>query len=172
MGWISAIVEAVGNERKMEQDRNLYYDNRQYVGSREDAAHQREVKDLKAAGLNPMLAYMQGGSDTSAQQPPAMSNSLKGITASALAIAKQKEEIENLDAQHELIASQTALNQQEFFIRGKDKSKANISTTFFDDINTAYKNTRTGVMKYFAKDQKKQPTSFEKKFNSLPTRGK
>ena len=37
-----------------------------------NTAYQRAVKDMRAAGINPMLAYMQGGSSTPSGAQPSL----------------------------------------------------------------------------------------------------
>ncbi len=62
-------------------------------------AHQREVKDLRAAGLNPILSAM-GGRGASAPQGTMVSpeNPLKGVAQSAMAIRHLDADIKQKNA--------------------------------------------------------------------------
>lgn len=67
-------------------------------------AYQRAVADLKAADLNPMLAYGQGGSSTPSGAMPNIND--MGAAVSTALQAKQ------IDAQVKQLVSQSQLNQQ------------------------------------------------------------
>lgn len=49
------------------QNRELYFDNRDWQEGMVNTAYQRQMKDMKEAGLNPILAYQKGGGAGSPQ---------------------------------------------------------------------------------------------------------
>lgn len=62
-------------------------------------AHQREVKDLLAAGLNPMLSGKYGGSSTPPGAQATVENTMGQGVSSATQAALLKSQIENMEAQ-------------------------------------------------------------------------
>lgn len=63
-----------------------------------DTAYQAAVKDMRAAGLNPMLAYSQGGASTPSGAQPNVENILSPGVSSALQIKRLAAELKNINA--------------------------------------------------------------------------
>lgn len=85
-------------------------ESRKWQERMSSTAYQRATGDLRKAGLNPMLAYMQGGAST----PPGAMPSYKGIdlggpegAAAALGILKLRNESRMVGEQANKIAAET-----------------------------------------------------------------
>lgn len=61
---IGAIASVVGGLIKNEQSRKEASQNRAFQQTMSDTAYQRQMKDLRAAGINPIMAYAGPGAST------------------------------------------------------------------------------------------------------------
>lgn len=82
--------------------------SRQWQERMRATQYQTAVADLKAAGLNPMLAYSQGGAGTPSGAQAQVQNVGTPAVTSAMDVLTRMLSAENLHAQNEQIRSQTA----------------------------------------------------------------
>lgn len=85
--------------------------NREFQREMSNTAHQREVRDLNASGLNPLLSGRLGGSSTPSGDRAEMRDISSGV-ASGLAVARQRAELELLRAQEHKTVAETHTIQQ------------------------------------------------------------
>jgi len=95
----SSIVSNIWNAREAER-------NRRFQERMSSTAHQREVRDLQAAGINPMLSRMGSGATTPGGDRAQMEDPAPRAISSALAVQQARANIELTRRQAELAATQ------------------------------------------------------------------
>lgn len=101
----SAKAQDRANEQSIEQAR----EDRDFQERMSSTAHQREVKDLVAAGLNPILSA-HGGASTPGGSTPAIHSTSPNRGELAMNAARGVAEIQTAKAQQKNLESQSLLN--------------------------------------------------------------
>ena len=128
-GLISAIAPSVlgglfgksGQDSANETNVQLARENREFQREMSNTSYQRAVGDLQKAGLNPMLAYSQGGASTPAGNTAVVGNSMGAAMSSAaqaqetvkgVTQARQNQAMtEQVEATTQKIRSETMTNE-------------------------------------------------------------
>lgn len=71
-----------------------------------NTAYQRATQDMLSAGLNPILAYSQGGASTPSGASAQMQNEMSGAVSSAMDVSRSLAELKNLKEQNENLRAQ------------------------------------------------------------------
>lgn len=138
---ISAIGSLIGGSQANSANAEQAQLNRDFQEEMSSTAYQRSMADMRAAGLNPILAYQKGGASTPGGSMatmqdvigPAVDRAMTGVST-AMQYKRNEAEIEKINADTEVAKAQAANVQAQ-----TDNYRASTSKTL-DDITSNFQN--------------------------------
>lgn len=133
MGMGGAVDASRAQEQVNAQNIALSEKQMEFQKEMSSTAYQRGVKDMEAAGLNPMLAYSQGGASTTSGSMPVLANPVTAGVSSgmqqmqavsqAMQLMATQAGIDNTKAQTDRIRSETVSNDLNTALRASEVNK-------------------------------------------------
>ena len=124
MGIVSAGLDFIGGERANKANKKLAREQMAFQERMSNTAHQRQVKDLRAAGLNPILSAKHGGASTPSGASATMENTLSGATSKYLETMMNKAQRKNIAQDTIVKQSQEALNREQALVAQQNAATA------------------------------------------------
>lgn len=110
---LSVVGSLFGGERRNDAAEKQSAAQMEFQERMSNTAHQREVADLKAAGLNPMLSVRHGGASSPAGAQAQIQDTVTPAINSGLAAAMNVAQVKNLAVQNELLQRQVTKTEAE-----------------------------------------------------------
>lgn len=182
-GWGAVIGGAaglIGGSLTNEANRREARRNRQFQAGMSNTSYQRAVADMRAAGLNPMLAYGQGGASTPSGAQATFENAAEGVIDNAKTSMMMKAELEKIksdtDLDRESILTQRALqdvhraNAKNIREQTKERDFWNIVKDIFRPPIKAGKEASEKTESVRKKMSPEQKAKLKKIFNAEPAK--
>lgn len=137
---ISGAASMIGGQSANKATARLVQYQTEFQREMANTAHQRQVADLRAAGLNPILSAGGGGADSPSGASATMEDVITPAVSTALASRMASQELRNLKQQENLLLQQNEKTYQE----GKEAAiRANLLRDYGDaQANAALDNVR------------------------------
>lgn len=107
LGGANLLGGILGGLGQQDQAKHLAQEQMDFQERMSNTAYQRAVADMKLAGINPMLAYMQGGATSPSGSLPSIPDVVGPAVNSATSALRLAKELALLDAQRNKVDADT-----------------------------------------------------------------
>lgn len=186
MGWeiiggalTGGLLNMFGQGQANAANQNLSQEQMNWQKMMSDTAHQREVNDLRSAGLNPILSVNAGASSPGGAAIP-MQNTMAGLGTAISSSARDVVEMDmRQEMQNQQIASMALQNDKtrvETALAADDLSRASLKNKIWTHIEKGYDSATSAIKQFFKSQEPKpwpgSPTSSRSRLRILEERGR
>ena len=134
---VGSVASAIGQRSANRQNLRIAREQMAFQERMSNTAYQRAVTDMRMAGINPMLAYQQGGASSPGGASAQMQNVAGVAASSAQHAARLAEDIKNMRRQRELLFMQTA---RERGTANREQTQAHLNETLEREAEARIRN--------------------------------
>lgn len=144
-GGIGAALSYKGAREANEMNKELAQKQMDFQERMSNTSYQRSMADMQAAGLNPILAFQQGGASAPGGAKAEVSNEYSGAVGSALQAMQVRAQIAQTRMMTELMKAELPERQKaaEIF-----KGKGGTALKWWKELATPFSQTVSGVSKF------------------------
>lgn len=126
---ITTVGSLIGGERRNRSQEQMSERQMEFQERMSSTAYQRAMEDMRKAGLNPMLAYSQGGASSPPGSMPYIEDTITPAISTGLQTALNRATVSNLKEDTAKKVSETELNKAtEGLVKQQEKAAANAVT--------------------------------------------